>query len=264
MTTEASPDSPVPLAEYIRPRVDYDGSGLPIPFASQVVPRQGKSEGHQLPLGGQPVLRLTDEWDVIGTTGTGGYPAVLRTVEQDGMVSASLNTVGSNKKYQSAVLGYGPDIGSFGIATVWNRSQVHKLFGTGIEYYADSTDFENLESVLTSPNQTEPIAVVVGNRRRTDSPSYSWRCRSFVWFQTATHRPWDVLTALKLRSYQTLIERYAEAASAVGRPFNTTPPEKRRESVGNPEKGLHLQEMFKQEFGDDDNSSDESGANLNR
>ena len=79
MTTEASPESPVPLTEYIRPRVDYDGSGLPIPFASRVVPRQGESEGHRLALGSQPVLTLTGEWEVIGTTGSGGYPAILST-----------------------------------------------------------------------------------------------------------------------------------------------------------------------------------------
>lgn len=98
MTTEASPESPVPLTEYIRARVDYDGSGLPLPFASRVVPRQGESEGDRLVLGSQPVLTLTGEWEVIGTTGSGGYPAILRIVEQDGIVSASLNTVGNNKK----------------------------------------------------------------------------------------------------------------------------------------------------------------------
>lgn len=248
MTTEASPESPVPLTEYIRPRVDYDGSGLPIPFAGQVVPRQGESEGHQLALGSQPVLTLTGEWEVIGTTGSGGYPAILRTVEQDGIVSASLNTVGNNKKYASAILGYDPDVGSFGIATVWRRSQLHRLFGHKIEYYADSSDFENLGSVLTSPSQTDPIAVVLGNRQNTNSPNYSLRSRSYAWVQTSTHDPWYVLTELGLRTYKTLIERYAEAASSVNKSFNTTPPEKRREPVGDPEKGLDLQEMYKQEF----------------
>jgi hypothetical protein len=81
-----------------------------------------------------------------------------------------------------------------------------------------------------------------------------------VWFQTANHRPWDVLTALQLRSYQTLIERYADAASAVSRSFNTTPPEKRRESVGNPEKATDLQEMFKEKFADSDTTTDADGA----
>lgn len=248
MTTEASPESPVPLAEYIRSKVDYEGSGLPIPFASRVVPRQGKSEGHQLALGSQPVLTLTGEWEVIGTTGAGGYPAILRSVEHEGIVSASLNTVGRNKKYRSAVLGYGPDVGSFGIATVWNRSQISNLFGSRVDYYADASDFENLESVLTNPNRTDPIAVVVGDRRHTDSPTYSSRSRSYVWFQTSSHRPWDVLTNLYLRSYHTLIERYAEAAHAVNRSFNTTPPEDRRDSIGDSEKGQELQQMFRKNF----------------
>jgi len=248
MTTEASPTSPVPLTEYIRPRVDYDGKGLPIPFADQVVPRQGESEGHRLALGAQPVMRLTGEWEVIGTTGTGGYPAIMRSVEHEKIVSASLNTVGRNKKYRSAVLGYGPDVGSFGIATVWNRSQISNLFGSGIECYADASDFENLESVLTNPNRTDPIAVVVGDRRHTDSPTYSSRSRSYVWFQTSTHRPWNVLTNLHLRSYHTLIERYAEAAHAVNRSFNTTPPEDRRNSIGDSEKGQELQQMFRKNF----------------
>ncbi len=251
MTTEASPESPVPLTEYIRPRVDYDGSGLPLPFASRVVPRQGESEGDRLALGSQPVLTLIGEWEVIGTTGSGGYPAILRTVEQDGIVSASLNTVGNNKKYVSAILGYDPDIGSFGIATVWRRSQLHKLFGHEIEYYADSSDGENLGSILTSPSQTDPIAVVLGNRRNTDSPNYSWGSQSYAWIQTSTHDPWTVLTELRLRTYQTLIKRYAEAAASVNKPFNTTPPEKRRESSGNPEEALDLQEMYKQEFQDE-------------
>jgi len=195
---------------------------------------------------------MTGEWEVIGTTDTGGYPAILRSRDHEGIVSASLNTVGDNKKYQSAVLGYGPDVGSFGIATVRNRSQIHNLFGPGIEYYADSSDFEHLKSALINSNRAGPVAVVVGNRRHTDSPSYTWRSRSFVWFQTSTHRPWDVLTNTNLRSYQTLIERYAEAASAVDRVFNTTPPEDRRDSIGDSERGQELQAMFKKEFDNED------------
>jgi hypothetical protein len=162
-------------------------------------------------------------------------------------VSASLTTVGSNKKYDSAILGFDPDIGSFGIATVWGESQLRGLFGHEMEYIKD--DDENLISILTSPSQTDPIGVEPGKNGDTDSPNYPWRFQSYAWIKTSRHNPWTVLTELRLRTYQTLIKRYAEAAASVNKSFNTTPPEKRVEvSRKDSDRGLDLNEMYIREF----------------
>ncbi|MFB6186787.1 MAG: hypothetical protein ABEI86_07980, partial [Halobacteriaceae archaeon] len=131
-------------------------------FASYVVPRHGENEDHKLPIGGRPVLKLTEEWEVIGTT-RHGYPAVLRTKEDEGIVTATLNTVGKNKKYHSAILGYDPDFGSFGLATFFNRDKISSLFGGDVIYYEDDSDFEDLSSVLTNFNYTRPIVVDLEN-----------------------------------------------------------------------------------------------------
>lgn len=229
-----------------------DINGLGIPFAGCVVSKSSMREDQQLRRHDSPYLVLDGDWKVIETSKK-GFPTVLIREGGDAAVAATLDII-SNSNYNGALLGYDPDIGTFGLGTTY-RKGVNELFQDKIDCFADSCDFEELKPILESGLERTPVGIVRKSNTSNSESQYRHNSLVSVWAQAEEYRPWAIIESMHLEGFRTLIERFETAATAIKKEFDTTPPwidtsDTEPKSKGDPESARELKDKFDHFFED--------------